>query len=84
MAKLGLTILGWALGLALVALKPVVVMTMGAIAGWVAGFVFPQVFDTLAMAIFDKAVPAWQIGAMLGFVGGFLRPRIPKRAVVRT
>ena len=76
MTKLGLPFLVRTLALALVALSAVVLMTMGAIAGWVAGFVFPQVFDTLAMAIFDKAVPAWQIGAMLGFVGGFLRPRI--------
>ena len=76
MAKLVLPFLVKTLALALVALSAVVLMAMGAIAGWLAGVIFPQVFDALATAIFDRAVPAWQIGAMLGFVGGFLRPRI--------
>ena len=46
MTKFGLPFLVRTLALALVALSAVVLMTMGAIAGWVAGFVFPPVFES--------------------------------------
>ncbi|RJY09338.1 hypothetical protein [Aurantiacibacter aquimixticola] len=57
----------------LAALLALVLMVMGAAAGWLAGLVFPQVFANLSDMLFGKEVPAWQIGAMFGFIGGFFR-----------
>ena len=80
MQKLGFLAVGTMAALAWIALAAVILMVLGAVAGLVAGWVFPQVFDTMAMAAFGKSVPPWQIGAMLGFVGGFLRPRTYKKS----
>ena len=55
------------------ALGALVLMVLGAAAGWLAGLVFPQVFANLSDMLFGKPVPAWQIGAMFGFIGGFFR-----------
>ena len=55
------------------ALSALVLMVLGAAAGWLGGLVFPQVFENMSQMLFGKAVPAWQIGAMFGFIGGFFR-----------
>ena len=55
------------------AVGALVLMVMGAAAGWLAGLVFPDVFDNMSDMLFGEAVPAWQIGAMFGFIGGFFR-----------
>jgi len=77
--------------LALLLVGPVVVaaiallsLLFGAVAGWIGGLIFPQVFANLSDLVFGKEVPAWQIGAMLGFVAAFLRSsfRPNKRAPI--
>lgn len=55
------------------ALSALVLMVLGAAAGWLGGLVFPQVFANMSQMLFGDAVPAWQIGAMFGFIGGFFR-----------
>ncbi len=63
----------------LFAIVALMAMLFGAAAGWLAGLIFPQVFDRLTALIFGDPIPAWQFGAMLGFIGGFLRASIPNR-----
>lgn len=55
------------------AVGAVILMLLGAAAGWLGGWVFPEVFANLSDMLFGKQVPAWQIGAMFGFIGGFFR-----------
>ena len=62
----------------LVAILSVMAMLFGAAAGWLAGLIFPQVFERLTTLIFGEGIPAWQLGAMLGFLATFLRASFPK------
>ena len=55
------------------AIGALILMLLGAAAGWLGGLVFPEVFANLSDMLFGKPVPAWQIGAMFGFIGGFFR-----------
>ena len=55
------------------AVGALILMVLGAAAGWLGGLVFPDVFINLSEMLFGKQVPAWQIGAMFGFIGGFFR-----------
>ena len=61
-----------------VAALSVMAMLFGAAAGWLAGLIFPQVFERLTSLIFGDPIPAWQLGAMLGFIATFLRASFPK------
>ncbi|KLE31326.1 hypothetical protein AAW01_06830 [Aurantiacibacter gangjinensis] len=62
-----------------IAVMAILAMIMGAGAGWIAGLIFPQVFENLSDLVFTEEVPAWQIGAMLGFIATFLRVSFPRR-----
>ena len=65
-------------GPVLVAFLSVLAMLFGAAAGWLAGWIFPQVFERLTTLVFGEPIPAWQLGAMLGFIATFLRASFPK------
>ena len=66
-------------GPVIIAVVSVLAMLFGAAAGWLAGLIFPQVFERLTTLIFGDAIPAWQLGAMLGFIATFLRTSFPNR-----
>ena len=66
-------------GPVIIAVVSVLAMLFGAAAGWLAGLIFPQVFERLTTLIFGEEIPAWQLGAMLGFIATFLRTSFPNR-----
>lgn len=62
------------LSLLLICIVPLIGISIGAFAGFIAGAVFPGTVGLVGSAITGGAtIPAWQVGAILGFVGGFFK-----------
>ncbi|MGB3721865.1 MAG: hypothetical protein WA979_03470 [Pacificimonas sp.] len=61
-----------------ICISSLIMLLMGAVAGWLGGLLFPGLFTELAATFVGYDVPAWQIGAGAGFVGAFFRGMLPR------